>query len=52
MIIKRRSPNYPSIDLQEAVNVVATLFQGIDSGPRSWEGRIYSAGRSRCMGLR
>ena len=32
MIIKRRSPNYPSIDLQEAVNVVATLYQGSTQG--------------------
>ena len=28
MVIKRRSPNYPSIDLQEAVSVVATLYEG------------------------
>ena len=28
MVIKRRSPNYPSINLQEAVQVITTLYQG------------------------
>ena len=28
MVIRRRSPNYPSINLQEAVHVVETLYQG------------------------
>ena len=32
MVIKRRSPNYPNIDLQEAVRVVATLYQGSVQG--------------------
>ncbi len=32
MAVKRRSPNYPAIDLQEAVQVVETLYQGAAQG--------------------
>ena len=32
MVVKRRSPNYPSIDLKEAVQVVGSLYQGNTQG--------------------
>ena len=32
MAVKRRSPNYPAINLQEAVQVVETLYQGTAQG--------------------
>lgn len=32
MVIKKRSPNYPGIDLEEAVQVTATLYQGVSRG--------------------
>ncbi len=32
MVIKHRSPNYPGIDLEESVQVLATLYQGVGRG--------------------
>ena len=32
MVVKRRSPNYPSINLQDAIQVAETLYQGSSPG--------------------
>lgn len=50
MVIKRRSPNYPGINLEEATQVIATLYQGSQPGQGVGRGQFTPQDAARAWG--